>query len=323
MRLTAGAAALAATASIATLATPAAAQMVGIGSTKGTVVAQMTAAISKVVSEHAGLQMRTQAMGGTQQYIPVVNAGELQFGIGNMFQTYQAFAGIGISKGHKYDNLRLVATLMPFRNGLLVANNGPIKKVSDLKGKRVPSGYKAAPLFVPFFEGFLANGGLTYADVQQVPVNTLRQSWENLMQGSVDVVIAAAGGGPNLEMNSKIDGGIRYLNFDTEGPNAKKTLEMLPKTYFTAMTPAPQFPAIRSPTTIMGYDFMLWAYKGVSDDVVMKVVKALHDHADEVKSSSAVWKTWDPKQMGKDQGPGMDYHPGAVAYYKQTGLWKR
>jgi TRAP-type uncharacterized transport system substrate-binding protein len=41
----------------------------------------------------------------------------------------------------------MVATLMPFHTGLLVANNSDIKKVSDLKGKRVPYGLKAAPLF--------------------------------------------------------------------------------------------------------------------------------------------------------------------------------
>ena len=112
----------------------------------------MTAVISKVVSEHAGMQMRTQTMGGTQQYIPVVNAGQLEFGIGNMYQTAQAYAGIGLSEGHKYDNLRMVATLMPFRNGLLVANNSGMKKMADLKGKRIPFGYKAAPLFQNFLK---------------------------------------------------------------------------------------------------------------------------------------------------------------------------
>ena len=63
------------------MASQASAQTVGIGSTKAGAVAQITATISKAVSEHGGgLQMRKQTMGGTQQYIPVVNAGELAFG---------------------------------------------------------------------------------------------------------------------------------------------------------------------------------------------------------------------------------------------------
>ena len=305
---------------LSAIATPANAQLVGIGSTKSSVVAQMAAAIAKVVSANAGLQMRTQTMGGTQQYIPLVNAGQLEFGIGNMYQTAQAYAGIGLSAGHKYENLRMVATLMPFRNGVLVANKSSMKTMADLKGKRIPYGFNAAPLFQNFFEGFLANGGLTFADVEHVPAIGLRPSWELFMQGKVDAVIAAVGGGPNKEMNAKIDGGIRYLDEVTTGPNAKKTLELLTNTYFTEVSPAPQYPAIRSKTNVTGYDFALWAGKNVPDEVVMKVVKALHDNAGELKASSPVWATWSEKDMAKKQGD-MPYHPGAIAYYKKAGIW--
>ena len=82
------------------LATTASAQTVGIGSTKAGAVAQITATISKAVSEHGGLQMRKQTMGGTQQYIPVVNAGELEFGISNITQYHMARTGTGLVKGH-------------------------------------------------------------------------------------------------------------------------------------------------------------------------------------------------------------------------------
>jgi uncharacterized protein len=297
------------------------AQQVGIGSTKSSVVAQITAVISKVVSAHSDLQMRPQTMGGTQQYIPLVNAGKLEFGIGNMYQTAQAYAGVGLSKGHKYDNLRMVATLMPFRTGLLVANNSDIKKVSDLKGKRVPYGYRAAPLFQNFMEGFLANGGLTEADVQHIPAIGLSQSWQLFMQGKVDAVIAAAGGGPNREMNAKISGGVRYLNFDTTGSNAEKTLKMLTNTYYAEVKPGKGFPAVRSDGHIVGYDFALWVGRDVPDAVVEKVVKALHENAKELQTSSPVWHSWDIKQMAKPQGD-VPYHPGAIAYYKKVGLWK-
>ena len=99
MRVLAIAGVVSASAVVATVATPARAHMIGIGSTKSSVVAQMTAVISKVVSANAGLQMRPQTMGGTQQYIPVVNAGQLEFGIGNMYQAAQAYRGIGLVRG--------------------------------------------------------------------------------------------------------------------------------------------------------------------------------------------------------------------------------
>ena len=87
-------------ASIAVLGAGAAsAQTVGIGTTKGGATAQVTAAISKTVSAHAGgLQMRTQVMGGTQKYIPVVNAGELEFGVSNIMQYGMAIRTSGRSR---------------------------------------------------------------------------------------------------------------------------------------------------------------------------------------------------------------------------------
>jgi uncharacterized protein len=299
------------------------AQMVGIGSTKGTAVAQMTAAISKVVSEYAGIQMRTQPMGGTQQYIPVVNSGQLEFGVGNAFQTYQAVMGIGLSEGHKYDNLRLVATLMPFTTGLEVRMKDNIRKVAQLKGKRIPFGFGGAPLFQIFMEGFLANGGLTFADVVHVPAVGLPQSWNLFKEGKVDAVIAATGTAANQEMNARISGGTRYIDFDTTGPNAKKTLDLLRTTYYALVKPAKDLPAMKEPSHISGYDFTLWANKGVSNDVIEKVTKALYEHADELKGSSAIWRGFSAQAMAKDQGPELLYHPGAIAYYKEAGLWKR
>jgi len=110
------------------------AQTVGIGITKGTALDQMAAALSKTVSSHGNMQMRPQPMGGTQTYIQVVDQGKLEFGIANVMQTYMAVHGTGMSEGHKFNNIRAVATLMAFRNGLVVANNPSIKTAADLKG---------------------------------------------------------------------------------------------------------------------------------------------------------------------------------------------
>jgi hypothetical protein len=129
------------------LATTASAQTIAIGSTKGGAVAQITATISKAVSEHGGIQMRKQTMGGTQQYIPVVNAGELEFGISNIAQYHMARTGTMLSKkGGPYKNLRLVSTMMKFQVSPVVGLKSGITKTSQLKGTRMATGFKGAPL---------------------------------------------------------------------------------------------------------------------------------------------------------------------------------
>jgi uncharacterized protein len=301
----------------------ASAQVVGIGTTKGTAVDQMVAAIAKTVSTHSGLQMRSQAAGGTQRYIELVNAGQLEFGVANSMQTAMAVQGTGISEGRKYDNLRMIATLMAFRNGVVVRNDSGIETVADLKGKRLPYDFKAAPLFSFFVDAVLANGGLSVKDVRPVPVAALAPSWELLKQGRIDAAITATGSGATAEMDSRIPSGIRFLNLESSGPGAEKTVEILPRVYFVDMDPAWNLPGIRKPVTIFGYDFLMWAHKDVANDVVERVVKAMHDHAEEIKATAAMWRTYEPGNMGKDQGERLPYHPGAISFYKSAGIWNR
>ncbi len=298
---------------------PASAETLGIGSTKGTAVGQMATILSKVVSEKAeGIELRPKNMGGSQKYIPVVNAGELHFGIANIVQTTMAFEGTGLSEGKNYGNLRLAATLMAFRNGLLVANNSDIKKISDLKGKRVPSGFNAAPLFAHFFEGMMANGGVSMKDVEGIPAIGLSQSWDLLKQGKVDVVITAVGAAPTREMDARVQGGVRFLSFDKSNP---ATTKMLKGVYYVDLQPSPKFPAIKAPTTTVGYDFMLFTGKDVSNEAIGKVLKAIYDSEKDIKASSPLWTNYSSKGMAKDVG--LPYHPGAEAFYKSVGVWKR
>lgn len=311
------------TAVVALAGNVASAQVVGIGTTKGTAVDQMVAAIAKTVSTHSGIQMRSQAAGGSQRYIELVNAGQLEFGVANAMQTAMAVLGTGISEGRKYDNLRMVATLMAFRNGVIVRNDSGIETVADLKGKRLPYDFKAAPLFNFFVDAVLANAGLTIADARQVPVAALAPSWELLKQGRIDGAITALGSGATAEMDSRIPSGIRFLHLESTGPGADRSVEILPRVYFIDMDPASNLPGIRKPVTIFGYDFLLWAHKDVDNDIVGRVAKALYDHAEEVKATAAMWRTYDPKNMGKDQGEGLPYHPGAIAFFKEAGIWNR
>ncbi len=310
---------LAAGAVAATLACAANAQTVGLGITKGTAVDQMGAAIAKVVSQYSGLQMRTQAMAGTQKYIQVVNGGDLEFGIANLMQTYMAWTGTGVSEGHKFENLRLVATLMAFRNCVLTPAKENIKTSKDLKGHRMAFGFNGAPLFRFFMRGALINGGLSYDDVTKVPAVGLAQSWNLLKQGKLDGTISALGAGATAETNATIDGGARFIDLATEGPDAEKALKALPGVYYVLVQPAKALPGIEGPTHVFGYDFGLFANKNVKADVIEKVVKAIYDHGAEIKSTAAMWRTWEPKDMGKKQP--VPYHPAAEAEYKKLGVW--
>ena len=144
------------------------AQVLSVGTTKGGAIAQIGDAVAAAVSKDSGFQMRPQKISGTQQYIAAVDMGRVDFGVSNIMQYYMAESGTGLSRGHAFKNLRLVATLVPFTQGILVPANSDIHSVADLKGKRIPAGYGSSPLFATFWKAFLDNAGLSYDDVTGV-----------------------------------------------------------------------------------------------------------------------------------------------------------
>lgn len=299
----------------------ASAQTVGLGTTKGGATAAVAAAIAKIVSSKSGVQMRTQTMGGSQQYIPVVNAGELEFGIANIMQTKMAVDGTGLSKGRKYSNLRMVATMMKFRLCSYVADKSSIMTIADLKGKRVPHGFKASPLMQMTFSGVLANGSVSWDEVKKVPTVALRQHWDMFAQGKIDAIIGIAGTGRIKELNTKVAGGVRCLPFSHDAAAVKRTRQSMPGWEPMTLRPSKKFPGIKATTPIFAYDYMLWAHKDVSEDLVHKVAKAMYDNEADLKATGALWATHSSKTMAKRQ-PGLPYHAGAINFYKKAGIWK-
>ena len=301
-------------------AATASAQTVGIGSTKAGAVSQITATISKAVSEHApGLQMRKQTMGGTQQYIPVVNAGELEFGISNITQYHMARTGTGLSEGTKYENLRLISTMMKFTVSPVVSIKSGITKTSQLKGTRMAVGFKGAPLFSNLTQGALATADLTIKDIKPVPQVGLVQHWRAFMAGKIDWVIAAAGSGFVKQMNAKIDGGVRHISFPTDKVSLAKMHKWFPKSDWEVIPPRKGLTAVIEPTNFVSYDYLLWTHKGLSDEMVYKVAKVMHTQEKQLKEGGPLWRSFQAnKRLAKDQGH--PYHPGAVKYYKEAGL---
>lgn len=300
-----------------TFNSPASAQIVGVATTKGGATAQVSNAIAKVVSLKSDLEVRTQTLGGTQQYIPVVNAGEVDFGLSNLPQYTMAKTGTGLSAGTKYDNLRIAATMMVFRVGPIVARNGGVNKIGDLRGKRGPAGFKASPLFNYILGAFLANGGMSIDDMRKVPVVALRQHWNAFKQGKLDVMVGAVGTGVLKEINLAVKGGIKYLSLDPSDAAVKRTLAVYPGSYLKVVKPAKPFTGVLEPVNVLHFDYLLWTHKVASNEVVYKVVKTMHENEKDLKASSPLWRSHSSKRMSKDQGFAL--HPGAMKFYKEIG----
>jgi len=98
-------------------------------------------------------------------------------------------------------------------------------------------------------------------------------------------------------------------------------LKQTPKTYLTVIDPAPGLTGVLKPTLLAVYDYTLYASKATPDDVVYKAVKAIYENEAELKEAGALFRTFSPKNMSKEQG--IPYHPGAKKFYQEAGAWNR
>jgi TRAP-type uncharacterized transport system substrate-binding protein len=237
-------------------ATPAMAETVGLGSTVRGGTSQIGKAIAAAISGNSGMQMRPQEMANTADYMPLVNGGEIEFGIANIVQTWFAYNGKGMSAGHPMKNLRMAAVLMPFRAGLIVPKNYGITTLAGLKGKRWPV-FKAGSLGDHVVKAFLANGGM--------------QNW-------------------------------------------------MPGMYLTEVKPSPKLPGVEGPTNVMTYDYTFFASTATKNDTVYNAVKTLHASEKQLLATGPFWRGFHGGRMANKVD--VPFHPGAIKFYKEIGIWK-
>src|SRR6185503_7089841 len=274
---------------------------------------------AKVLSDKAKLNARVQPAGGTSQYVPLIDSGELDFGVVNIIEAKEALTGTGAFEGKKQTNIRMAAVLYPFRNGMFVRNDSPIKTTADLKGARVSYGYTSQLTLKAITDAYLANGGLTIADTKQVLVPNVLRGADEITAGRSDATIFALGAGKVAEVNATISGGIRFLQLDDSPEAVARMQKVLPESYIITVEPSAALVGIVGRTKTMAYDYVLLSGKHVKDEMVAQVVEVLAANKTALVENFGAFAGFDPAKMSKKLP--VEYHPGAVAAYIKRGQW--
>lgn len=303
------------------LSSAAAAKTVNFGSSNpGSMSHSTCAAIAKLVNSKLKLQTRVIPYGGQSAFVPAVNTGELDFGAANVYELSEALSGTGIYKGRVLGNLRAVAVLYPMRTAVWVRKDSPIKSIRDLKGKRFPGGFSAQKTIRDLNAGWLANGGLTYNDVKMVPEPNVNRAAEDFAQGELAAFSFGVGAGKVLEAGAKV-GGLRALPLDTSPEAIARFRKYVPAIYPLLVKPSKANYGILQPTYLGAIDFILITNKNVPDDLVYKVTKVIYGGKKAFLASfKPLGALFSQENMDRKLFAG-EYHPGAIKFYKEVGLW--
>ena len=304
----------------AVFSTSAVAQTVSISTLPpGSINNVQTQAIAKVVQDAAGIQMRVVTFNSPAASMGAVQAGQAAFTFMSNDEVGIAVRGKDEHAGKPLDKLQLAVTVFPFKVGVLVRKDSGINSVADLKGKRFPIGWQGFPQGIALSNAILATAGLSLDDTDGVPTANLLRAADDFKSGRLDATVFAVGAPKMAEVDAAV--GIKFLSLD-DSDDAKKAMASIRPEYTVApQAPLPHLNGVIGDTNLMQYAMTVAVSADVDEETVYKTVKAIHENKAGLVAAHPSFNAMNPDNLAVQQQD-VAYHPGAIRYYKEIGIWK-
>jgi TRAP transporter TAXI family solute receptor len=269
------------------------------------------------------MQLAVQPYAGTSTFVPLLESGELDFGVNNAVDMGLVYRGPGFKIGGRNPfpagpSLRLVMRGAPLMIAPVVRRDSPIKTVADMRGKRVTGEYPANLAIWYNVFGWLASAGMTWNDVRVVPVPALNDGIDALVQGRADVSSYALNGAKVREADAAV--GVRHVSIDCT-PEGDRRLRAAVPGYYGRWVKAGQATAVIDDTCFIAYDIYLSTGRSVPDSAVEAMLKPIWDNVEKLGPIHPLLKEW-TRERAVGPEVTIPYHPGAIRFYKERGAWK-
>jgi len=275
------------------------------------------AAISEVVGKHAGMKIEVLPQGNIMT-LPLMASHEVDLVMLANDETGYAYEGKGLferqTKGKGYD-IRVVMLGMRNAASQVVTGQSGIKNYEDLKGKRVVLDFGTQQALNLGSRVSLIAGGLSEKDVTVIKASDIPEAVRLVMEGKADACFGGIGV-PAFRELAAAKGGILYLEASEKYMDAVRKRS---RAYFL-MTVKKGPPGIAKDTQLVTRNFNLVARKDLQDDAVYQIVKTLWEHDKELAPHHPQLKDWVKERYVGEQTTA-PYHPGAIKFYKEKGVW--
>ncbi len=312
---------LAALALCLALAAPAAADerlAIGTASTGGTWY-PLGGGVANMINKYVkGYYASAHPSGASIENIRNVVKGNDALALSMPDAAFYAYTGQHAFKGKPQKDIRGLFSTYPIDIQFFVLADSPIKKISDIKGKKglkvavgAPgSGTEAMARYV------LGVYGITYDDIDEQFLSAT-ETTAAMKDGNIDVGIVTLGTPAPTLVDLSTQRKIRFL--DIEPKVAKKINKDFPA-YFPRTIPAGTYKDMNKPHHTLAWMGIFIVNKSMKDQLAYDIVKAVFEHKAELDRIHAKFKmiTLDTATDGIP----IPLHPGAAKYFKEKGVLK-
>jgi TRAP transporter TAXI family solute receptor len=266
-----------------------------------------------------GIPVVVSTSRGSNENVALLERGEVALGMVTGASQAEAWNGEGSFK-KPYRNGRLMFAFYPSYAIFFTRADSPLNSVADLKGKRVGMGPGA--VVWDFYMGRILSAHGLNKGKEYTPVYA---DWNDLATQVGDGTLDAASALETTPAAYQLgeERGVKSL---TMSPAA---LDKAVKDYWYYFKG--KIKASSMPKGYKGgdYETVGWmgpymiAKKDLPDDLVYALTKSFHQHIKELNKSMNLYR-WlvDDQKIATMPLRNVEWHPGAVRYWKEAGLWQ-
>jgi TRAP transporter TAXI family solute receptor len=249
---------------------------------------------------------------GSTENLRLIDQNKMQLAIITPQIGVYARNGERMFKDHKID-FRVLARLLPNANIWVTLNKSKVKTFDDFRGERIGVGPASGGLGVNARSQLTANGINYKKDIKPLFMGAGEMA-EGLKDGAIEVAYLTQ----ELAQMVATTHGIRVLSWD-EAP-LKKFLEEKPN-YGRYVYPKGTFKGVDYPVVSVDNGVQFICKADMEEQLAYDLTKAL------IQNIDCIGRVYAPaKAMSADFAAnklGNPYHPGAIKYYKEIGVWEK
>ncbi|MDO5115824.1 MAG: TAXI family TRAP transporter solute-binding subunit [Synergistaceae bacterium] len=273
-------------------------------------------AIAAAVTKGGKITCTAEAANGSVPNINLVENKEIEMAMAQNDVVYWAYNGQMMFKDTPKKNIRCVAALYPEHVHIALAKDKGIKKIMDIRGKRVSLGAPGSGAHADSMAIFDVVGIDEKKDFESVTYADMTGMANRFKDGQLDVGFAVGGAPLPSFMEVALTKGLDILDFDKE--LLSELCEKYP--FFVASKiPANTYKGVGD-VSVPSVVALLITNASMPEDTVYNFLTAMFDNVQDIRNAHSAAKAISLETA--TDGFSVPAHPGAIKFYKEKGIMK-
>ncbi len=274
--------------------------------------------VAKLLEKELKIPVTAAVTEGSRENVRLIERKQIFMGVIASNNSYPAYHGV-LTYKRKYP-VALAMGLYPNAFTLHTLPGSPVNSFADLKGKRV--GVGTGRTWDAFMVPLMKAHGLTYKKDFRPVYAGMSDLYTQLGDGIIVAMPTMVSGLSPIPAALRLhaEKGARYL--PPEPQAVEKMLKQFP--YMTRQTIPANTPTFEKAVETFDIGGPLLTVRADADEeLVYQVIKLIHTNLKQLAADVRYFKYAELNPAVLTTQIGVPYHPGAIRYWKEAGLWPK